>query len=91
MIADSRCTFSSVGPVSSLHDRACELFYSLMGGTGEFSDCGITWFVLKHGQWTMARRMRKSTGMVGLVVRTRWVYTPSGPSTILSTVSGIPW
>ncbi|KDQ63316.1 hypothetical protein JAAARDRAFT_169006 [Jaapia argillacea MUCL 33604] len=26
---------SSVGPVSSLHDRACELFYALMGGTGE--------------------------------------------------------
>ena len=25
----------SVGPVSSLHDRACELFYSLVGGQGE--------------------------------------------------------
>ena len=25
---------SSVGPVSSLHDRACELFYSLKGGIG---------------------------------------------------------
>lgn len=26
----------SVGPVSSLHDRACELFYLLVGGTGTF-------------------------------------------------------
>lgn len=25
---------NSVGPVSSLHDRACELYYALMGGTG---------------------------------------------------------
>lgn len=25
----------SVGPVSSLHDRACELFYSIVGGTGQ--------------------------------------------------------
>jgi hypothetical protein len=24
----------SVGPVSSLHDRACELYYALKGGTG---------------------------------------------------------
>lgn len=28
--------FSRVGPVSSLHDRACELYYSLIGGTGNF-------------------------------------------------------
>ena len=26
----------SVGLVSSLHARACELFYSLVGGTGEY-------------------------------------------------------
>lgn len=26
--------FYSVGPVSSLHDRACELFYAIKGGTG---------------------------------------------------------
>lgn len=25
----------SVGPVSSLHDRACELYFALKGGTGE--------------------------------------------------------
>lgn len=25
----------SVGPVSSLHDRACELYYAIKGGTGE--------------------------------------------------------
>ncbi|KIJ66335.1 hypothetical protein HYDPIDRAFT_86876 [Hydnomerulius pinastri MD-312] len=30
--------FASVGPVSSLHDRACELFYSLVGGTVDYGD-----------------------------------------------------
>lgn len=25
-----------VGPVSSLHDRACELYYALVGGNGEY-------------------------------------------------------
>ncbi|KAF8310029.1 alpha/beta-hydrolase [Clavulina sp. PMI_390] len=28
-----RVIFASVGPVSSLHDRACELYYALRGGT----------------------------------------------------------
>ncbi|KAF7347647.1 hypothetical protein MVEN_01521700 [Mycena venus] len=27
---------NSVGPVSSLHDRACELYYALMGGTVDY-------------------------------------------------------
>ncbi|KAI0651991.1 alpha/beta-hydrolase [Trametes meyenii] len=31
-----RTIFASVGPVSSLHDRACELFYSLVGGTVDY-------------------------------------------------------
>ncbi|KAJ7446434.1 alpha/beta-hydrolase [Mycena galericulata] len=31
-----RTIFSSVGPVSSLHDRACELYYGLMGGTVDY-------------------------------------------------------
>ncbi|KAF9225408.1 alpha beta-hydrolase [Gyrodon lividus] len=30
--------FASVGPVSSLHDRACELFYSLVGGIVDYGD-----------------------------------------------------
>ncbi|KIK70757.1 hypothetical protein GYMLUDRAFT_291035 [Collybiopsis luxurians FD-317 M1] len=30
--------FSSVGPVSSLHDRACELYYSLVGGTVDYGE-----------------------------------------------------
>ncbi|KAJ7786540.1 alpha beta-hydrolase, partial [Mycena metata] len=30
-----RTIIVSVGPVSSLHDRACELYYALRGGTGE--------------------------------------------------------
>ena len=28
-------THRRVGPVSSLHDRACELFYTIKGGTGD--------------------------------------------------------
>ncbi|KAK7064042.1 hypothetical protein R3P38DRAFT_2822035 [Favolaschia claudopus] len=28
--------FVSVGPVSSLHDRACELYYALLGGTVDY-------------------------------------------------------
>ncbi|KAI9065880.1 alpha/beta-hydrolase [Trametes sanguinea] len=31
-----RTLFASVGPVSSLHDRACELFYLLVGGTVDY-------------------------------------------------------
>ncbi|KAI0784978.1 alpha/beta-hydrolase [Abortiporus biennis] len=30
--------FASVGPVSSLHDRACELFYALLGGTVDYGE-----------------------------------------------------
>ncbi|CAL1694038.1 unnamed protein product [Somion occarium] len=30
--------FVSVGPVSSLHDRACELFYALKGGTVDYGE-----------------------------------------------------
>ncbi|KAI1788803.1 alpha/beta-hydrolase [Ganoderma leucocontextum] len=33
---DRRTIFASVGPVSSLHDRACELFYSLVGGIVDY-------------------------------------------------------
>ncbi|KAI0361462.1 alpha/beta-hydrolase [Trametes cingulata] len=35
---DRRTIFASVGPVSSLHDRACELFYSLKGGTVDYGE-----------------------------------------------------
>ncbi|KAG1754828.1 alpha beta-hydrolase [Suillus paluster] len=33
-----RILFASVGPVSSLHDRACELFYALLGGTVDYGE-----------------------------------------------------
>ncbi|KAI0375137.1 alpha/beta-hydrolase [Pilatotrama ljubarskyi] len=33
-----RTIFASVGPVSSLHDRACELFYSLVGGMVDYGE-----------------------------------------------------
>ncbi|KAI0698385.1 alpha/beta-hydrolase [Cerioporus squamosus] len=35
---DRRTIFADVGPVSSLHDRACELFYSLVGGTVDYGE-----------------------------------------------------
>ncbi|RPD55873.1 alpha/beta-hydrolase [Lentinus tigrinus ALCF2SS1-6] len=35
---DRKTIFASVGPVSSLHDRACELFYSLVGGTVDYGE-----------------------------------------------------
>ncbi|TFK94409.1 alpha/beta-hydrolase [Polyporus arcularius HHB13444] len=35
---DRRTIFAVVGPVSSLHDRACELFYSLVGGTVDYGE-----------------------------------------------------
>ncbi|KAJ7675395.1 alpha/beta-hydrolase [Mycena rosella] len=33
-----RTIFVSVGPVSSLHDRACELYYDLVGGTVDYGE-----------------------------------------------------
>ncbi|KAF9076043.1 alpha beta-hydrolase [Rhodocollybia butyracea] len=30
--------FTSVGPVSSLHDRACDLYYALVGGTVDYGE-----------------------------------------------------
>ncbi|ESK98070.1 alpha beta-hydrolase domain-containing protein [Moniliophthora roreri MCA 2997] len=33
-----RIIFTSVGPVSSLHDRACELYYSLVGGRVDYGE-----------------------------------------------------
>lgn len=33
-----RTLFASVGPVSSLHDRACELFYTLLGGAVDYGE-----------------------------------------------------
>ncbi|KAJ3728109.1 alpha/beta-hydrolase [Lentinula guzmanii] len=35
---ERRVMFASVGPVSSLHDRACELYYSLVGGTVDYGE-----------------------------------------------------
>ncbi|KAI0346870.1 alpha/beta-hydrolase [Trametopsis cervina] len=33
-----RVIFASVGPVSSLHDRACELYHALIGGTVDYGE-----------------------------------------------------
>ncbi|TCD68104.1 hypothetical protein EIP91_011557 [Steccherinum ochraceum] len=33
-----RAIFVSAGPVSSLHDRACEIFYALVGGTIDYGE-----------------------------------------------------
>ncbi|KAG0707522.1 alpha beta-hydrolase [Suillus ampliporus] len=37
-ITSRKTLFASVGPVSSLHDRACELFYTLLGGTVDYGE-----------------------------------------------------
>jgi len=37
-ICRRRIIFANVGPVSSLHDRACELYYELVGGTVDYGE-----------------------------------------------------
>ncbi|KAI0669760.1 alpha/beta-hydrolase [Trametes maxima] len=49
-----RTIFASVGPVSSLHDRACELFYSLVGGTVDYG--------LEHAQANKHGRYGRAYG-----------------------------
>ncbi|KAL5533939.1 hypothetical protein ACEPAG_399 [Sanghuangporus baumii] len=36
MLGDRKVMIASVGPVSSLHDRACELYYTIKGGTVDY-------------------------------------------------------
>ncbi|PWY96836.1 alpha/beta-hydrolase [Testicularia cyperi] len=36
--SDRPVIFAPIGPVSSLHDRACELFYALRGGTVDYGE-----------------------------------------------------
>ena len=36
--SDRSVIFAPIGPVSSLHDRACELFYALRGGTVDYGE-----------------------------------------------------
>lgn len=36
--SNRRVVFAPIGPVSSLHDRACELFYALRGGTVDYGE-----------------------------------------------------
>ena len=35
---DRQVVFAPIGPVSSLHDRACELYYALRGGTVDYGE-----------------------------------------------------
>lgn len=43
--SDRPVVFAPIGPVSSLHDRACELFYALRGGTVDYGEQ----HALQHG------------------------------------------
>jgi hypothetical protein len=71
----------SLGPVSSLHDRACELFYSLLGGIGMFDPISIGYFlvqVVTVHQSITARFMLEPTTICVMVERYRMPYTLSG-------------
>ncbi|KAJ7070827.1 alpha/beta-hydrolase [Mycena amicta] len=48
-----RVIFVSIGPVSSLHDRACELYYALVGGTVDYGEAHAT----AHGHARFGRRI----------------------------------
>ncbi|EJD03643.1 alpha/beta-hydrolase [Fomitiporia mediterranea MF3/22] len=38
MLGEREVMIASVGPVSSLHDRACELYYTIKGGTVDYGE-----------------------------------------------------
>ncbi|TKY90986.1 hypothetical protein EX895_000985 [Sporisorium graminicola] len=47
--------FAPIGPVSSLHDRACELFYALRGGTVDYGEQHAR----EHGHSRFGRHYRE--------------------------------
>jgi hypothetical protein len=47
--APRRVIWAPIGPVSSIHDRACELFYSLRGGTVDYGAAHAAEH--GHGRW----------------------------------------
>ncbi|SPO20447.1 related to lipase [Ustilago trichophora] len=47
--SDRPVVFAPIGPVSSLHDRACELFYALRGGTVDYGEEHAR--THGHGRW----------------------------------------
>lgn len=47
--SDRPVVFAPIGPVSSLHDRACELFYALRGGTVDYGEEHAS--AHGHGRW----------------------------------------
>ncbi|KIL00986.1 hypothetical protein PAXRUDRAFT_184097 [Paxillus rubicundulus Ve08.2h10] len=77
--------FASVGPVSSLHDRACELFYSLLGGIVDYGDVHArTHNHLRHGrtiqnalypEWSVNRPLHFLGHSMGgpTVVKMQWL------------------
>ena len=53
--SDRTVVFAPIGPVSSLHDRACELFYALRGGVVDYGEQ----HALQHGHARFGREYRQ--------------------------------
>ncbi|KAI0639551.1 alpha/beta-hydrolase [Trametes polyzona] len=82
-----RTIFASVGPVSSLHDRACELFYSLVGGTVDYGRehseenghgrYGRTYETGLYPEWSVDRPLHFLGHSMGgpTIVKLQWLLT----------------
>ncbi|KAI8990569.1 alpha/beta-hydrolase [Trametes punicea] len=82
-----RTIFTSVGPVSSLHDRACELFYALVGGTVDYGEkhsqenrhgrFGRTYEAGLYPEWTAERPLHFLGHSMGgsTVIKLQWLLT----------------
>jgi hypothetical protein len=73
----------SVGPVSSLHDRACELYYALLGGTGAYLSVANTDSELDDLQWIMVKSILQFISMLALAGRWLRVNILNGRKAIL--------
>ncbi|TBU63809.1 alpha/beta-hydrolase [Dichomitus squalens] len=82
---DRRTIFTSVGLVSSLHDRACELFYTLIGGTVDYGakharESGHSRFGRTHAQglypeWSSDRPLHFHGHSIGgpTLIKLQWL------------------
>ncbi|KAH9858051.1 alpha/beta-hydrolase [Lenzites betulinus] len=80
-----RTIFATVGPVSSLHDRACELFYSLVGGTVDYGSehsranshgrYGRTYETGLYPEWSVDRPLHFLGHSIGgpTIVKLQWL------------------
>ncbi|KAL1951390.1 hypothetical protein VTO73DRAFT_539 [Trametes versicolor] len=82
-----RTIFASVGPVSSLHDRACELFYLLVGGTVNYGEqhaqehaherLGRSYEIGLYPEWSADRPLHFLGHSIGgpTIVKLQWLLT----------------